>query len=496
VFERNQHTEYKTKLRDIAIAEKELQAEAFLQIPILKKELEELNVTEPEKLLEQLHQVQKKFEYINTYNEIQLCASEIRKIIPEEKPGEKLSEVIAAKRNEYLQSIQEVSDQIDEIKVCIAQTKLENEDQNCPNCGSQLSIINGKIQNSTQNKDLPSIDDLKQRLKCLQEIKQSAQDRIDSIKSIYDKAMLLKSRLGQDPAAWCKIEDLAETLNRLTDDYNNAVSVKATVESKRKLLRELEKDYAESAATLSSLRRLLKTPDRTLEEVDSDLKLLEFEGETVGRHIKATDDLLERIRSIRIQTEDYNRYRDRLSSIRQNQERVSATLQQVTIDRDDTERKIKEAGLLSEIIQASATASLESITEQINIASAKYLDIMFEDTSVRLVNTKRNKDGKESAKFAVEIMHNGEKVDKLYQLSGGERSRVILAFQLGLNELYNSPILLIDEGLSGLGSEDREICLDAICQLGQQKLVIMAEHMAEYLKPDQYFDMILDLDNQ
>ena len=64
----------------------------------------------------------------------------------------------------------------------------------------------------------------------------------------------------------------------------------------------------------------------------------------------------------------------------------------------------------------------------------------------------------------------------LTMLSGGELSRVILAFTLALNEMFNVPLLLLDECTASLDQQLTSTVFDSIREHYNGKLVIIIAH--------------------
>ena len=87
--------------------------------------------------------------------------------------------------------------------------------------------------------------------------------------------------------------------------------------------------------------------------------------------------------------------------------------------------------------------------------------------------TKKNQVGK--AQINIEVQYKGEIMD-LETLSGGELSRVILAFTLALNEISNSPLLLLDESTASLNQEAASIVFDAVQEHCKNKICLIIGH--------------------
>jgi len=86
----------------------------------------------------------------------------------------------------------------------------------------------------------------------------------------------------------------------------------------------------------------------------------------------------------------------------------------------------------------------------------------------------------------LEIDYKGMEAD-LSTLSGGELARVVLAFTLALNEMFNSPLLLLDECTASLDQDLTTTVFDAIRENFKSKTVIVEAHQVV----DGVFDKII-----
>ena len=64
----------------------------------------------------------------------------------------------------------------------------------------------------------------------------------------------------------------------------------------------------------------------------------------------------------------------------------------------------------------------------------------------------------------------------LSMLSGGELSRVILAYTLALGEMFNTPLLLLDECTASLDQELTDTVFQGIKENFNGKLVLIIAH--------------------
>jgi DNA repair exonuclease SbcCD ATPase subunit len=104
------------------------------------------------------------------------------------------------------------------------------------------------------------------------------------------------------------------------------------------------------------------------------------------------------------------------------------------------------------------------------------LDAFFPDESIT-VTLKTFKQVKNNSKpqINVEIYYKNSECD-ISELSKGEYSRVNLAFTLALNEMFNCPLLMLDEITAGLDAESTETVFDSIKSTYTGKIVLVVQH--------------------
>ena len=135
------------------------------------------------------------------------------------------------------------------------------------------------------------------------------------------------------------------------------------------------------------------------------------------------------------------------------------------------------ATLLKEKILEAESIAIINVISSINTHSQVYLDCFFQDNpiSVKLVTFRDTKKGNKKPQINLEIEYKGMECD-LTSLSGGEISRVILAYTLALGEMFNTPIMLLDECTSSLDQELTNQVMEGIRDNFNGKLVLIIAH--------------------
>lgn len=131
--------------------------------------------------------------------------------------------------------------------------------------------------------------------------------------------------------------------------------------------------------------------------------------------------------------------------------------------------------LKDKILEAESIAML-NIIDSINTHARVYLDCFFPSEPIS-VNLQTFKETKKSTKpqINIEIEYKGMEAD-LNMLSGGELSRVILAYTMALAEMFNTPLLLLDECTASLDQDLTETVFNAIRENFNGKMTLLIAH--------------------
>ena len=150
----------------------------------------------------------------------------------------------------------------------------------------------------------------------------------------------------------------------------------------------------------------------------------------------------------------------------------------ILLEEEEIENKKRYTASLTfreKILEAESIA-MHNIIDSINTHAQVYLDYFFVDNPiiVKLLSFKETKKNNKP-QINIEIDYKGMECD-LTCLSGGEISRVVLAFTLALSEMFNSPMLLLDECTASLDQESTTAVFDCIKENMKDKIVIIIAH--------------------
>ena len=244
------------------------------------------------------------------------------------------------------------------------------------------------------------------------------------------------------------------------------------------------------------LRRQYNSLIETKTEVESSQKRHEVEIQAVREKHKSR---FKKVRPCELMERWGKKYEDEITSLLEERQRHVMTLEKIDLwQRYEERRKSYESlesratklkkkeydarqrygsvmTLKEKILEAESLAMLH-IIEIINTHARSFLDVFFPDNPIS-VQLKPFKTTKKSIKpsISVQIEYKGMECD-LMMLSGGELSRVVLAYTLALAEMFNTPLLLLDECTASLDQDMTGVVFDGIRENFNGKLTLIIAH--------------------
>ena len=159
-----------------------------------------------------------------------------------------------------------------------------------------------------------------------------------------------------------------------------------------------------------------------------------------------------------------------------NEQQILISKRQKVIDK---QKKLHDLSRLKELAIKVECQQLQATVDSINATLTAIVDVIFEEPiTIQLRLFKQLKSSKRvKPQVNISIKYRGAEYNKINDLSGGEASRVSLAFVIALSSVSSSRFLLLDEVMSTLDDELREKCLDSIrTLLAGSKTIISINH--------------------
>jgi DNA repair exonuclease SbcCD ATPase subunit len=373
--------------------------------------------------------------------------------------------------------------------------------QSCPYCNKQLIVVDSKIiaPDSDLSKNAELAAAIAQDIEAARSQLSGNSGLLMELDKTFNTAAALKNQLKSiDQSKILKavapdmhaLDNLIDQNNKLKAEFKAAMAQYNNLSGEINANKNMLNDLNNQINALHQKKQSIVI-EKTKEQLHAELEELQKKS-------KETLDAIASAQSVIAEDERYNLMHNAyLSKLKLINDVSSQKDSLITKQKDMQEHidllhaEIAAASRLKELSDFAATASLEAVVDKINTASGQYIERMFDEdgTTVEIKNFSTTAKGEDKAKISIDITHKGKKVKRLSSLSGGEKARLRLAFQLGLSSLFNAPFLLIDEGFAGLDEENRNKCMELLKDISKDRLVLMVEHGAN----EGWFDEVVYL---
>lgn len=321
----------------------------------------------------------------------------------------------------------------------------------CPNCQTDLTIYKSELVafSKQENKTVRTLEEIKEFEKKAAEVDaveskiRVKEKNLEQLKVLYPGLNITDVLLKQNKA-----------MISLNKTYHNQVNLCAVL--------RVEKPKTEDN------RNFLEQQKRTL--------ILRQVKEKQFNAIKFTDlnSIQDSLDLIRLELETLKSEKQTSIAHRQWLRKETKQAEVKKLDEEYT-RSIK----LQSLIKEAERISVEKIISQINHRSQIYLDHFFDNLTAKITS--------DSGKLNLVITQNGFNSD-LQSLSGGEVSRLILAFTIAIAEIRNIGFLLLDECVASLDEDTTTEVINVIKTHYDGYIVCIAHQTTEGV-----FDEVIQL---
>jgi DNA repair exonuclease SbcCD ATPase subunit len=509
----------------------------------MKRQLAEYN--------ESLWKEYSKSELTSTVDDLKKCLSDMSKI---ETLTEELKRFFVCSEKHQIDKSELETDKtkLKEKQCLYDKLLLQQSEYSCPSCSVKLRFVNGEIISSEKDDEIVEADlnlinqeikILKHKISNLQKVIQdnenklqrhseinaeiikisSVYEEITDIQTLKDDLEYLRNYNSSQIEMEKKKKEIELSINeeKFSSSYFTFKKSVEKLQSRRDILHQKcgtnrpvmnEEELREQIAEQKEQKnKLTCTLQRLSENQDSVVNCKKMLKETTNKHIKEygslqnKDDLekkafdeKEKLSELNekkkiheknlYDIKEWEKYEEAIKNYKEWELKVKELEKMEKVARNEYASATK---LKDKILEAESIAML-NIIDSINTHARVYLDCFFPDNPIS-VNLQTFKETKKSTKpqINIEIEYKGIEAD-LNMLSGGELSRVILAYTMALAEMFNTPLLLLDECTSSLDQELTETVFNAIRDNFNGKMILLIAHQVV----TGTFDKIIRLDNR
>ena len=262
--------------------------------------------------------------------------------------------------------------------------------------------------------------------------------------------------------------DLQRRLGSLKETHKMRLKFQSDIDSSMSLVEQIQDEL--DTANQTYLDRFSVLRDRDVISKEITKRMLKREDAVLK-----SDDIQKTFRDI----EDWRVAEDACIEYARRQALVSE--KEVDVDKIKTVLQDLE-GLKSHLNRAEQRVFAD-LLGRINDHAKFFIDKFFPDMPISAsLQSFREQDpndrkAKESRpQIKLEIDNQGTILDSIDHLSGGEGARIMLALTLALSEVYNNPVLLLDECTANLNEELVSVVLNTIKEHMPNKIVIVVAH--------------------
>jgi DNA repair exonuclease SbcCD ATPase subunit len=425
--------------------------------------------------------------------------------------------------------------------------------QECPSCKSSLVSVGGIIQySSSSNSCTTDINSLKLSLQTAKRKDVSLTKEISTLKTFLTRQDELKHDIQaikdnyEEDTVLCSdtLEDEVTTLETYkskniksereikkltniltTEDWSSSIkSLQKSIERKEKTISnidvpdnlegdidELQKYISTKLVEKSKLANLEKEIISLQKSINHhqeriDKTTLKFHNEY--QEIQSIDDLKDKVENAKndmlklTQEKDTNNklldlikkweiYTNRMNDIKSKKSEID----DLKSEEKNISLKLTAAEKMAELILNAESRAISEVISTINIHVQMFLDQFFDEPVTALLTTSKNlrrlKGGVINQVDIKLIWKENEKC-KPTNFSGGELSRLILAFMLAFSEISNSPLILLDESTASLDENNTCKVFNYIKDTFPDRLVVSVAHQ---IIEGGAFNKIIRLDN-
>lgn len=336
---------------------------------------------------------------------------------------------------------------------------------------------------SSYEDEIPDKDEIETNIESLQNYrrtqieleKRKKQEESKIQNKVFSASLVsLKEHLASQKE---KIKELEKKIkNQENVDYREE-DIRHSIEIQRKnrdilfeynkQLKILKRDLSLNNAELEKLEQeYLSIHHLDIPTLENDMKTKQEELTNLKEKNKNALEQIQKLQEYEKYKEEKKRYNDYKTKISELEEKEI-----------ECRKKYSASSTFLEKIKMAESIAISNIVESINIHAREYLDLFFPNDPilVNLSTIKQTKTGSEKPCINVQIQYKDMEANE-DMLSGGELSRVVLAFTLALTEIFNTPLLLLDECTASLDQETTSIVMEGLKNHFEGKPVILIAH--------------------
>lgn len=325
----------------------------------------------------------------------------------------------------------------------------------CPSCLTKVSIVDDKLVLTTEQ-TIVSSSNKKEKINQLKHMKEKLIQQRDIVVSIQHRMDELEKIIDPNES----IETMIKDLDWIQNHLENNLYEQKLFEKNQQQLQLLETQIIKELP-IEKAQDMIQSI-----QLNNRIEQLQIQMGTFNTPPNFWEDQLRKYHN-RSKKENYDNY----ITWCQREEDIKKELE--ILD--------KKQNYLSKLKQIILKTEIQVIEENMvcitNIVNQYLTKIFLEPISVDLKTTKKTQTSDEKIQIQLIVYYKNMKCDPSI-LSGGEQSRLNLAFIMAFSNVFHSPFVLLDECTSNLDQELTTMVLELI-EESKQKVIMIAHQIVQ-----------------
>jgi len=354
----------------------------------------------------------------------------------------------------------------------------------CPNCNIFLLLKDRQLYIADdKNKDDLIVMDIETKKNLLKNTMSQIESMSKKTKS-FDFLLEKKNAIGKNIDITDDVESLRKDLLWLKNYIQNNQVMEKEMEKKserKKVLLEKILKNTSKSELLKQLEKIEKQKMYTDKREKLNLELITLQSEVENKNLRTMleieqdRDFYNDLQKKCIKFENHKRELEIWNNFIDNKKRLT----QIEYEISKTKKKYDGCIELKQLVLRTESEIIEKNMEQISNLVNLYCSRIFENPIyIELATQKKTPNQTEKFQIHLNVQYKGIQCDVSY-LSGGEQSRLNLAFILAFAHVFQSPLLLLDECTSNLDQELTDIVIEQISDVQIPKVILIAHQIVE-----------------
>jgi DNA repair exonuclease SbcCD ATPase subunit len=313
-------------------------------------------------------------------------------------------------------------------------------------------------------------------------------DQLDCAKSVREllgEESRIHSQIKKRNRDMDALRDTLEKIQNIEDEWGEgALSDLEELEDTVQAGRNLKAKCGRTEKIRTKLASAKKKAS-LCDDFESDIQKLDVRANVLSEKLDEATDAFDQADAHLEELDAWNRKVDACTRFNEDIQRQKKTLQEAEKkakraknNLDKATALLKGAEELKSAVLKAESLALVQLVNAINDHAAMYLDAFFSDDPIEVsLKTFTAVKSKKKVKPSIqtEILFKGNDM-KLDGLSGGECARVVVAFNLALSDIMNTPVLMLDEVTANLDADLAETIFETVSAANAQKIVMAVAH--------------------